>query len=494
MKASPTVGNRIVYCISLLYVFLFVYAATGKLSDFQNFQVQIGQSPLLSAFAGWVAWLVPLIEILISILLVFAAYRRIALYLAFSLMAMFTTYIFIILNYASFVPCSCGGILEKLGWAEHLVFNLVFIALATVAIFLSEPLQLPITLRRLLVCCAASIAIITVLFIFSEDTMRYRNNFVRRFMRHPAVKTNEIDLRLNGYYIAGSGNGKIYLGHPSAPLHLLETDTSLGYQKKVTLTLSRKDFPFRSMRTQVLPPYFYFIDGTVPVVFRGFIGKWHGQPWILRKDKFLKAEALPDGKLALRLLSKRYRKNVLGVADSLTRPTLFPGLLEAQQNGMFDTDGSMIYNAQHRKLIYTYFYRNQYVVADETLQLAHRGHTIDTFSQAQVKAVHLESDNSNKLSIPPLVVNKTTATYGKYLFVHSAIPGKYEREWIWKRASVIDVYDFTLKTYVFSFYIQNEMEEQLSEFIVSGHTVIAIVGHKLVVYRLQTNAYQPKTP
>lgn len=32
------------------------------------------------------------------------------------------------------IPCSCGGILESLGWREHLYFNLAFIALAVLAL------------------------------------------------------------------------------------------------------------------------------------------------------------------------------------------------------------------------------------------------------------------------------------------------------------------------------------------------------------------------
>ncbi|MEG0917288.1 MAG: hypothetical protein RSF68_09775, partial [Myroides sp.] len=47
----------------------------------------------------------------------------------------FTVYIFLILNYSPFVPCSCGGVLEDLGWWEHLWFNGV-VCLVTVFIIL----------------------------------------------------------------------------------------------------------------------------------------------------------------------------------------------------------------------------------------------------------------------------------------------------------------------------------------------------------------------
>ncbi len=122
--------------ISLLYVVLFTYAAVSKFLDFNQFKIQLGQSPLLTAFAEWIVWLVPITELLITILLVYPKYRLLGLYASFSLMLMFTTYIFLILTFSDFIPCSCGGILEKLGWTEHLIFNMFFIAMAVLAIVL----------------------------------------------------------------------------------------------------------------------------------------------------------------------------------------------------------------------------------------------------------------------------------------------------------------------------------------------------------------------
>ena len=49
-------------------------------------------------------------------------------------MSMFTAYIYILLNYSSFVPCSCGGILESLTWKEHMLFNIGFMAAAVIGI------------------------------------------------------------------------------------------------------------------------------------------------------------------------------------------------------------------------------------------------------------------------------------------------------------------------------------------------------------------------
>lgn len=104
--------------------------------DYQKFSVQIGQSPLLTGFGGSIPWLVISIEILISGMLLIPYLRFMAFFAAFSLMTMFTAYIVAILNFSSYVPCSCGGVLEKLGWTEHLIFNTGFIVLGFAGIVL----------------------------------------------------------------------------------------------------------------------------------------------------------------------------------------------------------------------------------------------------------------------------------------------------------------------------------------------------------------------
>jgi len=124
----------VIEIISALLIILFVYAATNKLLDFQKFRVQIGQSPLLTAFASWIVWLIPTIEIAISLLLAFSKTRLLALYASFGLMVMFTSYIIAITRFSDYVPCSCGGVLQNMSWNQHLVFNLGFVLLALVAI------------------------------------------------------------------------------------------------------------------------------------------------------------------------------------------------------------------------------------------------------------------------------------------------------------------------------------------------------------------------
>ena len=107
----------------------------------------------------------------IAVVLTGSKFRKHGLYAAFSLMAMFTVYIYIVVHYSSFVPCSCGGILEKMSWDAHLVFNLVFVLLAALALLLQNELTFhekscqrkfyPIKLMSFFLFC--SVSLVTVL-------------------------------------------------------------------------------------------------------------------------------------------------------------------------------------------------------------------------------------------------------------------------------------------------------------------------------------------
>ena len=123
--------------ICFLFILLFTYAAIVKLMDLQQFSVQIGKSPMLTNFAGWLAWIVPGSELVIAGMLVIPRLRELGLYAAFTMMVMFSAYIIAILQFSVYIPCSCGGILESMGWTEHLIFNMGYVLLGLLGILLN---------------------------------------------------------------------------------------------------------------------------------------------------------------------------------------------------------------------------------------------------------------------------------------------------------------------------------------------------------------------
>ena len=131
--------RAIVELISILFVLLFIYASISKLIDFQNFKIQLSKSPYLTIFSGVLSLMVPILEIAIALLLLILPGRLIGLYASFFFMILFTGFIVAILRFSSYIPCSCGGILQKMSWTQHLIFNIGFLLLAVIAILLYPP-------------------------------------------------------------------------------------------------------------------------------------------------------------------------------------------------------------------------------------------------------------------------------------------------------------------------------------------------------------------
>ena len=119
--------------VASLFVLLFVYTAVSKWLDFDSFKAVITQSPLIGSLPV-VAWLLPVIELLVAAILLYPCTRRTGLYAALILMIVFTGYISYMLLFSSHLPCSCGGVIKYLSWRTHLLFNTIWIVMAVIAI------------------------------------------------------------------------------------------------------------------------------------------------------------------------------------------------------------------------------------------------------------------------------------------------------------------------------------------------------------------------
>ena len=127
-----------------LLVLLFAYAALSKLRDYSEFQFQLSRSPFLSRFASMTAITLPVGELLVCAALLFQRTRLIGLFGGLFLMSLFTAYIYSMLHYSFYIPCSCGGILGSMDWTTHLYFNLCFTGLIILTILIHRPQTHPI--------------------------------------------------------------------------------------------------------------------------------------------------------------------------------------------------------------------------------------------------------------------------------------------------------------------------------------------------------------
>lgn len=126
----------VIEIISALLIVIFVYAAASKLLNIPLFAAQLETHPYLKQFSDLLAWLVPGLEILISVLLILPITRKSGLYASAVLLIIFTMYLGLMLLSGKQLPCSCGGFISILDWKQHVVFNLALILFAIIGIHL----------------------------------------------------------------------------------------------------------------------------------------------------------------------------------------------------------------------------------------------------------------------------------------------------------------------------------------------------------------------
>jgi putative oxidoreductase len=113
-----------------LLLSLFLYTAVSKINEFESFKLVLRKSPLIGNKNIIVANAVVLSEIVISTFLFMPSTQKAGLWGAIVLLTAFTFYICYMLLFAPYLPCACGGVINKMNWTQHVFFNLFFLLLS----------------------------------------------------------------------------------------------------------------------------------------------------------------------------------------------------------------------------------------------------------------------------------------------------------------------------------------------------------------------------
>jgi hypothetical protein len=133
MNVSNLPKERFSSAMAIFLLFLFVYTAVSKILNPGNFRLVLLQQAYLQPYAELLTIAVPLFEFAVALLLVYLPLRKAGLFISAILMAVFTLYVGMMLLFSSSLPCSCGGVIEKMSWKAHLVFNAVVTVLSWTA-------------------------------------------------------------------------------------------------------------------------------------------------------------------------------------------------------------------------------------------------------------------------------------------------------------------------------------------------------------------------
>ena len=482
--------QRFVDFISYFFAVLFIYAAVSKGKDFENFQIQLAQSPLLSAYAGTVSYGVIVLEVCVAILLVIPKVRKAGLYASFGLMTAFTAYIYLILHHSDSVPCSCGGILEKMGWQEHLIFNEVCAAAAFTALMILET-QGAFRLHRTAVLSSLTFTVsaggMVALFFSSEYIMKRENAFIRRFPQHPVTEERTFDVKVNSYYFAGFDRNHLYLGNLTSPFRLrqinfqLNAERTLFIQPKMTVEFNQPP------RIKVMNQYFFFYDGSAPVIYRGVTNAPEAELLMYKNAYFNQLAVLDSAHFAFRTIvpePKHFAVGALGF-NSQQGMIIHKNFIPDKVNSLFETDGQLLTDPVNKEVVYLYSYQSRYTVGNRYLQKTGTYNTIVKTGVQQVKYRTMKNGDK-RLETPPQKLTRTAAVYGGVLFTESAVMGRYEPRKAWKEANIVDMYSTARQEYLGSIYLYHHGQGKITDMVITGYYLFVIRDSLITSYRLNT--------
>jgi len=330
----------------------------------------------------------------------------------------------------------------------------------------------------------ASASVVIGLHLLSTHHTSGDNGFTRLFPPQAITSREALDLGYNSYYFAGASSHRLYFANSTAPLHLISTSHTLADSQHIRLSLADTSYRFANPRVLVDSPDFYMLDGVRPAMMHGTTDNWMATREPADTLFFSQAAPLSPTSFAVRVATGSPPRYVLGKITRQAGITLAPDVLVKQVDGLFCVDGMLHYDRELNTVVYVYYYRNEFICMDTSLNIRYRGKTIDTVSHARIKVAEIKKDHSVTLASPPQVVNKRIALSGQYLFVNSALMATNEDADLFAMTSVVDVYDLRDGHYQYSFYIPNVGERELSSFDVVGKTVIARFGERVYTFLL----------
>ncbi len=469
-----------VKAVSCFFILLFIYASVSKLLEFENFQVQLAQSPMLGAYAGVVSLLVIIVELLIVYLLVIQKFRLTGLYASLGILSAFTIYIFLILNYSDSIPCSCGGILEKMDWNQHLIFNLCCVLLLIGAIIISNVTNTIKLMSRL--AFFTMLPILSVVLVYDINVDDNQGAFKRNMKEPLNTKYQILKFPMNNYYLAGSYGDSLFLANHKTPLLLSTITPEFNSIKLDTIRLNNYKYDFVSVSINVLYPYFSVSDGKVPVIFEGKLPSLMAYETGINRLYFSRFYMLEPQKYVFKTMLVKTKESELGILNTAKKEyQIFPDALQKKTDGIFDTDGDLTLDHQNRKIVYTHYYRSEMITADFNFRNIERKRMIDSLSHIAIKTQNLKN-GQQKLLRSSSVINRAQTVYDNKFYNVSNIRGKDESIKVSRNNFIIDVYNNQTKQYLYSFYIRNHDKDKIRGILCTKHYFYVLSGNKITRY------------
>jgi len=336
-----------------------------------------------------------------------------------------------------------------------------------------------ITIIAILAC--ASITFVCLLAFFESRLSHSKNHFVRSYPSHLLQGSGFVDLDKPGYYYTGRGKDGSFLF--SSRIRFNDFAVVNFNDRLIKASSCRFSGSF-----DVYPNVYFSADCQRLYLFDGLSGmvRYGDKEGMILTDSI----STPTYSLAVPLSACSFIFKRINQARELEvvkfqsgKVRTPPPILQAQGEGLFSTDGMLLKVPGANKLIYTYYYRNEFICMDTSLKILYRGNTIDTNTTAKINVQYIASKKEYTLSSIPKIVNKQTAVSKTRLFVLGGLKADNETDQLFEQSADIDVYQLSNGRYEFTLSIPRKFSgKRLNDFFVDGQQLLAVYQHYVCLF------------
>jgi len=129
--------KALVKLIAIALAVLFAIAAVDKLEHYAKFSLQLQSFPVDLSVLSSQAWMIPVSELMVALLLILPLTRLKGLFASLFLLSVYTLYLVCMLETRFHCICNCGEPFRSLSLKMHIAFTLAAVFVTGVGVVLS---------------------------------------------------------------------------------------------------------------------------------------------------------------------------------------------------------------------------------------------------------------------------------------------------------------------------------------------------------------------
>lgn len=312
-----------------------------------------------------------------------------------------------------------------------------------------------------------------------------KNGF-KRGRTYTAQKLAELDMQYNSWYISGLTDSKVFMANKTAPHALFTCRYGLIDSVYERLPFTPKpSVRWDRIQMQVDSPAVYLTDYKTHTFISAALPFANERCFFTKGLNVCHSVVLSSNSVIINGTSPACQELALQKID-LVYGSLAEVYLHTKPKGSsFGIDGFLVYNKAAARIIFTYYYRNQFICLDTNLNVLYTGKTIDTNTLAKIKTgEYIAGEKKVQGMVSTLTVNKRGCSDGNWYYNQALLPADNEDLKRFKASVVLDVYRLSTGQYSHSIYLPQYKGESLRSFMVRNNRLFALYGRYLVEYKI----------